>query len=415
MTKTGALPGNGVYCRAPGGITRKGDCAMSKKRVILIVLDSVGIGAAPDAADYGDAGADTLRHTLETTGIRLPNLARLGLFRLYPDRPEGRETAPQGACFRLHPAARGKDTTTGHWEMAGCVLQRPLPVFSGGIPGEVLEAFSRAIGTPVLGGENASGTEIIARRGEEHLRTGYPIVYTSADSVFQIAAHTDVCPLEKLYSLCEQARALLQGDWAVGRVIARPFAGEIGGFQRLPQRRDYSLPPMGETMLDVISRAMPVYAVGKIEDIFAHRGITYSRHSAGNPACIESALEYLKTAEEGLIFVNLVDFDSKFGHRRDAAGYGDALAYFDARLPELEALLRPEDLLMITADHGCDPTYRGTDHTREDVPWLIEGAAVRSGAGGGTLSGFSSIARTICGYLGGENEFSGENISKKIF
>lgn len=388
---------------------------MSKKRVILIVLDSVGIGAAPDAADYGDAGADTLRHTLEVSGVSLPNLAQLGLFRLYPDGLGQEAVEPKGAFFRLHPAARGKDTTTGHWEMAGCVLQRPLPVFSGGIPDEVLEAFSRAIGMPVLGGENASGTEIIARRGEDHLRTGYPIVYTSADSVFQIAAHTAVCPLEKLYGLCEQARALLQGDWAVGRVIARPFAGEVGNFQRLPQRRDYSLPPMGETMLDVISRAMPVCAVGKIEDIFAHRGITSSQHSAGNPACIDAALDYLRTAEEGLIFVNLVDFDSKFGHRRDAMGYGEALAYFDSRLPELEALLGPEDVLMITADHGCDPTYRGTDHTREDVPWLVEGVPVRPGVGGETFSGFSAIARTICGYLGAENDFSGENRSKKIF
>lgn len=385
---------------------------MGKKRVILIVLDSVGIGAAPDAADYGDAGADTLRHTLEATGVSLPNLARLGLFHLYPNSSE---STPQGAFFRLHPAAKGKDTTTGHWEMSGCVLQKPLPVFTDGIPQEILSAFSRAIGTPVLGGENASGTEIIARRGEEHLRTGYPIVYTSADSVFQIAAHTKVCPLEKLYSLCEQARALLQDDWAVGRVIARPFAGEPGSFQRLPQRRDYSLPPTGETMLDRISREMPVCAVGKIEDIFAHRGITSSQHSAGNPACIDSTLDYLKTTEEGLIFVNLVDFDSKYGHRRDAAGYGETLAYFDARLPEIESLLHPEDVLMITADHGCDPTYRGTDHTREDVPLLIFGVPVRPGTGGKTLPTFSVIARTICEYLGVVHEFPRESVSKKIF
>ncbi len=376
------------------------------KKALLIVLDSVGAGALPDAHLYGDEGANTLGHIAEALPLRLPNMNRMGFSHIPGIGLEMDERAA-GAFGRMAEVSPGKDTTTGHWEIAGLRLERPFPTFPDGFPGELMEAFEAAIGTRTLGNYPASGTAILDELGEEHIRTGYPIVYTSADSVFQIAAHEEVIPLERLYEMCEIARGLLTGPYAVGRVIARPFIGEkAGAFSRTKGRRDFSLDPTGETILDLLKRkGHQVFGVGKIEDIFNHRGLTGSNHAAGNPACIDAAIDYMRQDFDGLCFVNLVDTDMIYGHRRDVKGYRDSLEYTDSRLPELTALMGEGDLLIVTADHGCDPTFRGTDHTREYVPLLAWQKGMQGLYNLGTRRSFSDVAATLSEYFGHEERF----------
>lgn len=371
------------------------------KRAVLIVLDSVGAGALPDAHLYGDEGANTLGHTVLVTGLRLPHLERLGLGGI-PQANLPLDVKARGISARLAEKSPGKDTTTGHWEMAGVRLSQAFPTFPEGFPADFIARFEAAIGSKTIGNFAASGTAIIQDLGQEHMRTGYPIVYTSADSVFQIAAHEETVPLARLYEICQTARDMLSGELAVGRVIARPFIGNPDkGFTRTGSRRDFSLTPPSNTILDDLKQAgFDVLGVGKIEDIFAHRGLTESNHAAGNAACIKAALEYLDQPFDGLLFVNLVDFDMLHGHRRDPGAYARALGEFDEALPRFLEKLGPEDLLIITADHGCDPTFRGTDHTREYAPLL----AWRPGLSGhsylGDLSTFSNVAATISHFFG---------------
>ena len=384
------------------------------KRAILIVLDSAGAGCLPDAAAFGDEGANTIGHIAERMELNIPHMLALGLGELPGlHLPAGEGT---GAYGRAMEKSAGKDTTTGHWEMAGVTVKEPFPLYPDGFPPEVMEAFEAAIGTKTLGNKPASGTAILDELGEEHMKTGYPIVYTSGDSVFQIACHEDVYPVEKLYEMCEIARRQLQGKHGVGRVIARPFVGAgKGAFQRTGGRRDFSLPPTGPTVLDVLRDAgFDTLGVGKIEDIFAHRGLTESNHAAGNPACVDAALEYMKRDFNGLLFVNLVDTDSIYGHRRDVEGYGRALEYFDARLPEFYALMADGDLLIITADHGCDPAFRGTDHTREYAPLLVWRKGMQGRHPLGTRESFADTAATISEYFGLAERFGGVSYLREI-
>jgi phosphopentomutase len=340
--------------------------------VFVCVLDGVGAGALPDAGAYGDEGASTLLHVIKHSGVDLPHLAGLGLgeivgLPLGPPRPEA-------AYGRLTERGAGKDTTTGHWEIMGLVLERPFPTYPHGFPPEVIEPFETAIGRPVLANRPASGTAIIAELGEEHLRTGRPIVYTSADSVFQVACHESIVPVAQLYEWCAAARAILQGPHAVGRVIARPFEGSSGAFRRTPRRRDFSLPPTGPTFLDLLAeRGVPVVGVGKIGEIFGQRGVTVDDHTTDNTAGIAACNGYLEAMDGGLLFANLVDFDMLWGHRNDVEGFAAGLAQVDAALPGWLRRLRPDDALLICADHGVDPTVPGTDHTREYAPLLALG------------------------------------------
>lgn len=371
------------------------------KRVFLIVLDSFGIGEMPDAADYGDAGSNTLRSVSRSPYFHVPNLEKLGLFHI--DGVNIRQTAGgcAGSYARMRERSAGKDTTIGHWEIAGLISRRPLPVFPHGFPQKVLDDFSRATGRGVLCNLPYSGTEVIRDYGEEHLRTGDLIVYTSADSVFQIAAHEDIVPVEQLYGYCEAARKILTGDVGVGRVIARPFTGTPGNFTRTANRHDFSLEPPGTTMLDVLREAgLAVIGVGKIHDIFAGKGITEYVRTKNNAEGIEKTLEYLSREFSGLCFVNLVDFDMLYGHRNDADGYAKALSYFDTKLPELTASMRTGDLLMITADHGCDPGTPSTDHSREYTPLLLYGDGFPAGRNFGTRETFADIAATVLTYFG---------------
>ncbi len=375
---------------------------MSAQRVILIVLDSVGIGALPDAHIYGDAGSNTLGNTARAVGgLHLPHLEALGLGRLGEFLGVAPVAHPRGAFGRMAEASRGKDTTVGHWEIAGLISSRPLPTYPSGFPDDLVAEFERRIGRKVLGNRPASGTAIIEELGPAHLRTGRPILYTSADSVFQVAAHEEVIPLEELYRICEIARALLQGEHAVGRVIARPFVGEPGHFVRTPNRRDWSLPPPGETILDRLSAAgYPVGAVGKIDDIFAGRGITRTEHIRDNMHGVDVTLRFMAEQPTGLIFTNLVDFDMRWGHRNDPAAYAQGLEAFDARLPELLAALQAGDVLILTADHGCDPTTPSTDHSREYVPLLVYGQPILPGVDLGTRATFADIAATLAELFG---------------
>ena len=372
-----------------------------KRRVLWIVLDSVGAGYLSDAAAYGDEGANTLGHIQNAVGLHMPNMRTLGLGNL-PGLGIPGIAHPSGAYGRAAERSKGKDTTTGHWEMAGVILNQAFPTYPDGFPPEVIERFEAAIGTHVLGNKPASGTTILDELGEEHLKTGYPIVYTSADSVFQIAANEQIIPIDRLYEMCRIARAQLVGEHGVGRVIARPFIGDhSGAFVRTPKRRDFSLEPPQDTVLDVLKAAgLDVLGVGKIEDIFAERGLTRSNHAAGNPACVDAAIAYMRESFDGLCYVNLVDFDSTYGHRRDIRGYADALEYFDRRLPELTALMNDQDLLIITADHGCDPTYTGTDHTREYVPVICWSRGINRPVNLGTRDTYADMAATIADYFG---------------
>jgi phosphopentomutase len=348
------------------------------QRIIWIVLDSVGIGAMPDAADFGDpAGADTLGNLARVRGLRLPNLQRLGLGNIKPLAGIAPAASPAGAFGRCALASPGKDTTTGHWEMVGIQLEKPFPLYPDGFPPEVIAAFERRAGRSVLGNKAASGTEIIEELGAEHMRTGSPIVYTSADSVFQVAAHEEVIPLWELYRLCETAREVLRGPHEVGRVIARPFTGTPGNFTRTPNRHDYAVPPPRGMLLDQLAEfRIPVHGVGKIFDVFLGRGIRETDKTKNNQDGMAKTLEAMSETPKGLIFVNLVDFDQQYGHRNDVEGYGRALEQFDEWLPDLERALQLGDLAVLTADHGCDPTAPGTDHTREYVPLLAFGAGV---------------------------------------
>ncbi|MDU4960453.1 MAG: phosphopentomutase [Sporomusaceae bacterium] len=367
-------------------------------RIIIIVLDSVGIGALPDAAAYGDAGANTLGNIARSRGgLKLPVLAGLGLGCITPIAGVDCPQQPLASYGKMAEASNGKDTTTGHWEMAGAPVSRPFPYYPDGFPPEIMDKFQSLTGRSALGNKVASGTEIISELGEEHMRTGRPIVYTSADSVFQIAAHEEVIPLDELYAICRLVRdEILVGRHAVGRVIARPFTGTPGAFVRTPNRHDYSLLPESETMLDRLKDAgLASIGIGKIGDIFAQRGLTQSVPTKSNQHGME-VLEALVRQQEsrGLIMANLVEFDSSYGHRRDVAGYAQALEAFDAQLASLLPLLAGDDLLLITADHGCDPTAAGTDHTREYVPLL----AYRRGCHGhdlGIRSSFADIAATV--------------------
>ncbi len=387
---------------------------MSKK-AILIVLDSVGIGALPDAAAYGDACADTLGHIINTCHPDIPNMMALGLGHIDGASFPAAECAPKGCYGKLREVSAGKDTTTGHWEIAGVQLSRPFPTFPNGFPQDFIERFEKAVGRGTIGNKPASGTAILDELGEEHIKTGKLIVYTSADSVFQIAANEAVVPLEELYRICEIAREMLTGDLEVGRVIARPFVGEhAGGFKRTGGRRDFSaMPP--KTMCDLLEEAgKTVYGVGKIEDIFGHRGITKSNHAAGNPACMEATFAAMGEDFDGLLFVNLVDFDMVFGHRRDAKGYAGALEAFDRQLPQIMDMMGEDDILMLTADHGCDPCHTGTDHTREHTPLLVWGKKVRSGVNLGTRETYADIAATVLDFFGVDEKLKGKSFLSEI-
>ena len=378
------------------------------KRVFLIVLDSFGIGEMPDAAAYGDAGSNTLRTVADSPEFSMPNMAKLGLFNIDGVTAGEPEAEPWGSFARMTEFSRGKDTTTGHWEIAGLISTKPMPVFPEGFPAEVIRAFEEKTGRKVLCNRPYSGTEVIKDYGEEHMRTGSLIVYTSADSVFQIAAHEEVVPVEELYRYCEIARRLLVGDVGVGGVIARPFTGERGNFTRTSRRHDYSLLPPEDTMLDQLKAAgYAVIGVGKINDIFAGKGITEFVRTSGNAEGIARTLEYLDRDFEGLCFVNLVDFDMLYGHRNDVEGYARALTYFDRHLSQILKKLRPEDVLMITADHGCDPGTPSTDHSREYTPLTVYGDPVPSGQNWGTRSSFADIGASVLAYFGVEPKISG--------
>lgn len=372
------------------------------RRAILVVLDGVGAGANPDAHAYGDDGASSLEHcALAIGGLALPNLGSIGLGNITPILGTPPTSDASGAYGRMAEKGAGKDSTTGHWEITGVVLQKPLPTYPHGFPADLVAAFEQAIGRKVIGNKAASGTEIIKELGEEHVRTGYPILYTSADSVFQVAAHQDVIPLAELYHICEIARGMLTGDNAVGRVIARPFIGEPGAFRRTEHRRDFSLAPLGTTLLDLLKASgKEVIGIGKIEDLFAGRGLTQRDHTETNREGMAATLRWLERDFTGLLFVNLVEFDMLWGHRRDSQGYAQALRDVDTWFGQVQQVMRPEDAIFFTADHGVDPTYRGSDHTREEVPLLAYGKPIRAGVDLGVRTSFADLGQTLAQTFG---------------
>lgn len=382
------------------------------KRVFLIVLDSFGIGELEDAASYGDVDVNTLRSVSSSKYFHMPNMRELGLFDIEGVTVGAKQGDHKAAVARMRERSRGKDTTIGHWEIAGIYSRNPLPTYPEGFPEEVLNAFTEKTGRGVLCNLPYSGTAVIQEYGDAHMHTGDLIVYTSADSVFQIAAHEEIVPVEQLYEYCRMAREILQGKHGVGRVIARPFTGPCGGyFTRTPRRHDFSILPPAVTMLDQLKEAgKQVIAVGKINDIFAGKGITESVSTSGNEDGIRRTLEYLDKDFEGLCFINLVDYDMLYGHRRDVDGYAKALSYFDERLPEILGAMRKDDILMITADHGCDPAYTATtDHTREHTPFLMYGNPVEP-RNLGTRKTFADIGATVLQYFGIVPEFEGEGL-----
>ena len=371
-----------------------------RRRAVILVLDGVGVGAAPDAAAYGDLGSDTLGNLSRAVGgLALPHLQALGLGNVAPLMGVAPTDAPQGAWGSMQPASAGKDSIAGHWEIAGLHLDRPFPTYPNGFPSAVLDAFSAATGRGVLGNVPASGTDILDQFGPEHQRTGNWIVYTSGDSVFQVAAHEGIVPLAELYAACETARRQLVAPHDVSRVIARPFIGEAGGYRRTKNRRDYSLAPPGETLLDALAGAgVPRAGVGKVDDLFAGRSLR-ARHTADNAEGIQAILEWLSRSQGGLLFANLVDFDTLYGHRSDVAGFERALRQFDDALPAIRAALREDDFLFITADHGNDPTTGSSDHARECVPLLVAGPQVRA-VPLGVRATFSDLGATVADWLG---------------
>lgn len=378
------------------------------KRIFLIVLDSFGIGAMPDAAEYGDQGVNTLGTVAASSYFHVPNLEKLGLFHIDGVECGKKEGEPMGRYARMTEASKGKDTTIGHWEIAGIVSERPLPTFPSGFPQELLHEFSKRTGREILCNLPYSGTQVIQDYGDEHVKTGKLIVYTSVDSVFQVAAHEEVVPLEELYKDCEIARKMLTGEYGVGRVIARPFIGSSGQYTRTTGRHDYSLLPPGVTMLDQLKeRGFDVIGVGKIHDIFAGKGLTEYVYTSGNADGIEKTLDFMDRDFEGLCFINLVDFDMLYGHRNDITGYAKALTYFDGKLTQIVSKMKKEDLLMITADHGCDPGYTvSTNHSREYTPFLLYGPGIEPGDLG-TRKTFADIGATVLQYFGIVPEFEG--------
>src|SRR2546421_12133287 len=366
-------------------------------RITLIVLDGAGIGAMPDAPEWGDAGSDTFGHICESRQLHLPNLQGLGLGNIRPLGGVPAIEKPRGGYGKCALKSNGKDTTTGHWEMAGIISERAFPTYPNGFPQSIIDQFIEQTMVPgILGNVAASGTEIIKELGAEHVKTGQPIVYTSADSVFQVAAHEKIIPLKRLYEICETARDILRGEHEVGRVIARPFVGEPGAFKRTENRHDYAVPPPRGMLLPVLSGAgLDVVAVGKISSIYDAAGVTEELPGKNNDQSIDQTIAALRADTRGLIFSNLVDFDMLYGHRRDTEGYARALEHFDARLPEIEGAMRDRDLLIITADHGNDPTFRGTDHTREYAPLLVYGRRARAGVRLGDRASLSDIGQTI--------------------
>src|SRR5580765_6362438 len=371
-------------------------------RITLIVLDGAGIGAMPDAPEWGDAGSDTFGHICESRQVTVPNLQGLGLGNIRPLAGLSPVENPRGGFGKCALKSNGKDTTTGHWEMAGIILERAFPTYPNGFPQSVIDEFIVKTGVPgILGNMPASGTEIIKQLGDEHVQTKKPIVYTSADSVFQIAAHEEIIPLDRLYEICEIARGMLRGEHEVGRVIARPFLGEPGAFYRTENRHDYAVPPPRENLLPLLSdNGLDVVSIGKIASIYDSEGVTQDLTAKNNEQSIDQTIKALNDNTRGLIFSNLVDFDMLYGHRRDTEGYARALEHFDARWPEIEAAMNDGDLLMITADHGNDPTYRGTDHTREYAPLIVYGKKAKSGVDLGTRKSLSDIGNTIAENFG---------------
>lgn len=388
---------------------------MENRRIFLIVLDSYGIGALPDAADFGDEGSNTLKTITASKAYDTPNMKKLGLFNIDGVDWMKKEESPAGAYGRMKERSRGKDTTIGHWEIAGVVSPKPLPVYPNGFPEEILEKFREATGREVLCNLPYSGTDVIRDYGEEHMKTGALIVYTSADSVFQIAAHEEIVPVEELYRYCEIAREILCGEHGVGRVIARPFIGEAPNFQRTANRHDFSLLPPRDTMLDAILEAgYDTYGIGKIYDIFAGKGIAHTQRIQNNVDGMEKTLEMQEKDFKGLCFVNLVDFDMMYGHRNDIEGYANAATVFDRQLKTFLERMRPEDILMITADHGCDPGFRGTDHSREHTPLLICGEDLKENVNLGTRETFADIAATVLDLLHVENNTDGTSMKELI-
>lgn len=387
------------------------------KRVVLIVLDSVGVGEMPDAQMYGDKGSHTLDHTFEAcNGLNIPNLKKLGLGNIEGVKALGKEESVIGAFGKGSEKSIGKDTVTGHWEIGGVILDKPLNTYPDGFSDKIINEFKeKAKIDGILGNKVASGTAIIEELGEEHVKTGCPIIYTSADSVFQIAAHEEVVGLDNLYKMCEIAREMLVGEDVVGRVIARPFVGEVGSFKRTSNRRDYALDPFGKTALEYIKEnGMSVAAVGKIEDIYNGKGVTEAVHIKNNMDGVDKTLEYMDKIDNGLIFTNLVDFDMLYGHRNDPKGYGKAIEDFDGRLNEIYSKLRDEDILIITADHGCDPTTESTDHSREYIPILVYGKQVKGGTELGIRDSFTDIGKSILDYLGIDNNLEGKSFINEI-
>lgn len=386
------------------------------KRVIIVVLDSVGIGELPDAPKYGDEGSNTLGNIAAAVkGFSLPNLEKLGLGNIEGSRGYQSSASPVGCFGKMAEQSAGKDTTTGHWEMSGIILDKPFRTYPDGFPEDIVKRFEEAIGTKTLGNYAASGTEIIKQIGQQHVKTGYPIIYTSADSVFQIAAHEEVIPIERLYEICRIARRILTGEHAVGRVIARPFVGTEGNFTRTDRRHDFSLEPIRKTILEYIKeKGLKVKAVGKIEDIFAGKGITDAVHIHNNMDGVDKTLEYMRQSFDGLIFTNLVDFDMLFGHRNNPEGYAGALSELDARVPEILAALDEEDILIFTADHGCDPTTPSTDHSREYVPLLVYGRKLKQGVNLGIRRTFADIAQTLAEIFDIDANFQATSFYKEV-
>lgn len=388
------------------------------KKVVLIITDSLGVGALPDAAEYGDAGADTFGHILEHSGdLNIPNLLKLGFGNI--EGVAGGKLAidnPIGCYGKMAELSKGKDTTTGHWEIAGIKTDVPFKTYPKGFPKEFMEAFQKEIGVECIGNYPASGTAIIEELGPEHEATGKPIVYTSADSVFQIAVNTEVISLERLYEICRIARRLLVGEWACGRVIARPYIIKDGKRERTSDRRDYAVTPPEDTVLDFVSRGgKEMYGIGKIGDIFNEKGLTTNIHTKSNMDGVDKTIEALKMDFEGFVFTNLVDFDSKYGHRRDPIGYGNCIEEFDKRLPEIIETLGEEDVLMITADHGNDPVAEGTDHTREYVPLLVYGKRCKQGVNLGTRESFADVGATVADILEVRLPAIGDSFKEEIF
>ena len=386
------------------------------KRAVLIVLDSVGAGELPDAADYGDEGSNTLKNIYKhAQNFSLPNLENLGILNI-----DGFEDLKSSYSFldtvaKCNQKSKRKDITTGHWEISGLILDKPFPTYPDGFPEELISEFEKKIDRKVIGNYAASGTEIIKELGKEHMETGNIIVYTSADSVFQIAAHEEVVPLEELYNICTNARMMLQGEHGVGRVIARPFIGEEGNFIRTGNRRDFSLKPYNDTMLDFVKNSgREVYAIGKIEDIFVNKGISNSNHTKNNEEGIEALIQALKEDFEGLIFTYLVDFVMIYGHRNNVQGYAEALMDFDRKLPEIIANLKEDDVLIITADHGCDPTTSSTDHSREYIPLIFYGKNIKENNNLGILDTFESIGKTVLDIFDIENDIKGISVKRLI-